>query len=637
MSAPSRPQGTTAPAGAPPRTPQSMFGGRPMGGLGVPTQKAKDFKGTVIRLLRYVQPHRSALIVVVMTGALGTIFGVLGPKILGLATTKIFEGFLAKASGVPGAGIDFGYVSTILLGLIVLYVVGSVFQYLMQYLMAGIAQQTVYAMRREVEAKFDRLPLQFFDSRTRGEVMSRAVNDLDSISSTLQQNLTQLLTSVLMLIGVIVMMLTISLILTIVIFLTLPLSLAIVARIAKRSQTFFMEQQAALGALNGHVAEMYNGHGIVTAFGHENKSVAAFDALNEKYYDSAWRAQFVTGIIMPTMMFVGNVGFVLVAVIGGLLVTRGAITIGDVQAFIQYSRQFSMPITQLSGIANMIQLTVVAAERVFELLDEAEEAPDAVNAVAIESPRGAVQFDAVSFRYKEDVPLIEDLSLDVAPGQMIAIVGPTGAGKTTLVNLLMRFYDVERGAIRIDGVDIRQLRRGALRRMFGMVLQDTWLFSGTIRENIAYGRADASDADIVRAARAAQADHFIRTLPDNYATAINEEASNLSQGQKQLLTIARAFLADPAILILDEATSSVDTRTEVLIQSAMRELMRGRTTFVIAHRLSTIRTADTILMLERGRIVERGSHRDLLAAKGHYAALYYSQFAGRGAQPAAVR
>jgi len=626
MSTPSRPQ---PPAGAPPRPAPPLFGPpRPMGGLGVPTQKAKNFKGTVARLLGYLRPHRPALIVVIVAGAIGTVFMVLGPKILGLATTKIFEGFVARASGAPGAGIDFAYVGRLLLWLIGLYLVGNAFQYLMQFMMAGIAQRTVYVLRQEVEAKFDRLPLKFFDSRTRGEVMSRAVNDLDSISGTLQQNLTQLLTSILTLIGVITMMLTISWILTVVVVLTLPLSITIVARIAKRSQKFFMQQQMALGALNGHVAEMYGGHTIVTAFGHERTSVQTFDALNEKYYEGAWRAQFVSGIIMPTMMFVGNLGFVLVAVIGGVLVTRRAITIGDVQAFIQYSRQFTMPITQLSGIANMIQLTVVAAERVFELLDEPEEAPDAVDAKVIEQPRGRVQFDAISFRYKDDVPLIDDLSLEIVPGQKVAIVGPTGAGKTTLVNLLMRFYDVDRGAIRVDGVDIREMTRGGLRHVFGMVLQDTWLFSGTIRENIAYGRTGASNDDIVHAARAAQADHFIRTLPDNYDTAINEEASNLSLGQKQLLTIARAFLANPAVLILDEATSSVDTRTEVLIQRAMADLMHGRTTFVIAHRLSTIRNADTILMMEQGRIVERGSHVALLAAKGRYAALYHSQFAG---------
>jgi ATP-binding cassette, subfamily B, multidrug efflux pump len=615
----------------PPRTapPRDIFGNRPIGGLGVPTQKAKNFTATRNRLIGYLRPHRARLTIVVLAGAIGTVFSVLGPKILGLATTKIFEGFVAKAAGVPGAAIDFDAVGRILLGLVALYVIGNSFQYLMQYLMANVAQQTVYAMRRDVEAKFDRLPLRFFDSHTRGEVMSRAVNDLDSISSTLQQNLTQLLTSALTLVGVIVMMLTISWILTLVIVLTLPLSIVIVARIAKRSQKFFIKQQMALGALNGHVAEMYGGHTIVTAFGREQKSIAAFDALNDAYHDGAWRAQFVTGIIMPTMMFVGNLGYVLVAVIGGVLVTRRAIAIGDVQAFVQYGRQFSMPITQLSGIANTIQLTIVAAERVFELLDEPEEPPDAADAARIASPHGAVQFDRVSFRYVESVPLIGDLTLDIAPGRKVAIVGPTGAGKTTLVNLLMRFYDVDGGAIRVDGVDIRHLQRSALRRTFGMVLQDTWLFSGTIRENIAYGREHPTEDAIVKAARAAQADHFIRTLPESYATPINEEASNLSQGQKQLLTIARAFLADPAVLILDEATSSVDTRTEVLIQQAMSELMRGRTTFVIAHRLSTIRNADVILMMERGSIVEQGTHQELLAAKGRYAELYHSQFAGR--------
>jgi len=495
--------------------------------------------------------------------------------------------------------------------------------------MSNIAQKTVYAIRREVEAKFGRLPLKFFDSRTHGEILSRAVNDLDNISSTLQQNLTQLISSVLSVIGIIVMMLTISWILTIVVVLTLPLSVTIVAAIAKRSQAFFVRQQKALGELNGHVAEMYSGHTIVTAFGHEERAVAQFNDLNGAYYEGAWRAQFATGIMFPVMMFVGNLGYVAVAVIGGYLVTRRAIAIGDVQAFIQYSRQFSMPITQLSSMANTIQLTIASAERVFELLDEAEEPADAPAAGVVSAPKGDLRLDRITFSYQPDVPLIEDMSIDVAHGKTVAIVGPTGAGKTTLVNLLMRFYDVGGGSIRVDGVDIRELSRGGLRRMFGMVLQDTWLFAGSIRDNIAYGREGASEEAIVKAARAAQADHFIRTLPENYDTLINEEATNLSQGQKQLLTIARAFLADPAILILDEATSSVDTRTEVLIQNAMAQLMKARTAFVIAHRLSTIRNADLILMMEHGRIVETGTHHELLAAHGRYADLYHSQFAGR--------
>ena len=617
-----------APPGPPPR---DMFGNRPIGGLGMPTQKAKNFQATANRLLGYLRPHRAALVFVTVAGAIGTVFSVLGPKILGMATTRIFEGFLAKARGVPGAHVDFDYVGRILAWLIVLYIVGNAFQYLMQYLMANIAQRTVYEMRRQVEAKFDRLPLKFFDARTHGEVMSRAVNDLDSISSTLQQNLTQLLTSALTLIGLIVMMLTISWILTLVIVVTLPISMVIVAKIAKRSQKFFMKQQVALGGLNGHVTEMYAGHMVVTAFGHQRASIEKFEKLNADYYDGAWRAQFVTGIIWPTMMFVGNIGYVLVAVIGGVLVTRRSLPIGDVQAFISYGRQFNMPITQLSGIANVIQLTIVSAERVFDLLDEPEETPDSVEAKPMASVRGAVQFDDVTFQYKPDVPLIQNMRLDIVPGRTIAIVGHTGAGKTTLVNLLMRFYDVDCGAIRVDGVDIRAMKRGVLRRTFGMVLQDTWLFSGTIRENIAYGRAGATEAEIVNASKAAHADHFIRTLPENYDTPINEVASNLSEGQKQLLTIARAFVADPAILILDEATSSVDTRTEVLIQRAMHELMLGRTTFVIAHRLSTIRNADTILMMEKGRIVEQGTHEQLVAAKGKYAEMYQSQFAGRAA------
>jgi ATP-binding cassette subfamily B protein len=612
----------------PPAAAAAMFGRGPMGGFGMPVQKARDFKGTLRRLTGYLAPHRPAVIVVLVAGVMATLFSVIGPKMLGLATTKIFEGYLGRTLGLSTAGIDFGYVGRMLSTLMALYIVSAAFGYLQQYLMSGVAQTTVYALRQDVEAKFSRLPLRFFDTRTHGEILSRAVNDLDNISSTLQQNLTQLISSLLSVIGIIIMMLTISWVLTIVVVLTLPLSVFIVARVAKRSQGFFVRQQKALGELNGHVAEMYSGHAIVTAYGHEARSVATFNALNEQYYDGAWRAQFATGVMFPIMMFVGNLGYVAVAVIGGFLVIQRAIAIGDVQAFIQYSRQFSMPITQLSTIANTIQLTIASAERVFELLDEAEEPADSPTAAVPATPRGDVQFDQVAFSYQPDVPLIEDMVLDVPSGQMVAIVGHTGAGKTTLVNLLMRFYDVNAGAIRVDGIDIRELSRGGLRRLFGMVLQDTWLFSGTIRDNIAYGREHASAEAIVQAARAAQADHFIRTLPDNYDTLINEEATNLSQGQKQLLTIARAFLADPAILILDEATSSVDTRTEVLIQEAMGRLMHGRTTFVIAHRLSTIRNADVILMMEHGRIVEKGTHQALLDARGRYADLYQSQFTG---------
>ncbi|MEP7116942.1 MAG: ABC transporter ATP-binding protein [Acidobacteriota bacterium] len=608
--------------------PASPFGRGPMGGFGMPVQKAKDFKGTLRRLAGYLTPHRVALGVVVAAGVLSTLFSVLGPKLIGTATTWIFEGYLRRRQGPASAGIDFAALARLIRTLLALYVTSALFQYLQQYLMSGVAQRTVYALRHDVEAKFSRLPLRFFDSRTHGEILSRAVNDLDNISSTLQQNLTQLITSVLTVVGIIIMMLTISPVLTLVVVLTLPLSVIVVSRIAKRSQGYFVRQQKALGELNGHVAEMYAGHAIVTAFGHEGRAIRRFHELNDKYYDGAWRAQFVTGVMFPITMFVGNLGYVAVAVIGGYLVTRRAIAIGDVQAFIQYSRQFSMPITQLSSIANTIQLTVASAERVFELLDEVEEPADVARVAAPIAPRGDLRFEHVAFSYQADAPLIEDMNLVVSPGQTVAIVGPTGAGKTTMVNLMMRFYDVNAGAIRVDGLDIRDLARGPLRRLFGMVLQDTWLFSGTIRDNIAYGREDASDEAIVQAARAAQADHFIRTLPENYATVINEEATNLSQGQKQLLTIARAFLADPAILILDEATSSVDTRTEVLIQAAMAQLMRGRTTFVIAHRLSTIRTADVILMMEHGRIVETGSHDALLAAGGRYAALYQSQFAG---------
>src|SRR5258707_435923 len=495
--------------------------------------------------------------------------------------------------------------------------------------MGGVAQRTVYRMRREVQEKLARLPLKFFDTRTHGEILSRAVNDMDNISTTLQQSITQLIVSAITLLGVLVMMLTISWLLSLIILVTLPLSLIVTMGIARRSQKYFRDQQRSLGQLNGHVEEMYTGHKIVKAFGHEKKAMEEFAEFNEKLYQAGWRAQFMTGMMMPLMRSIGNLGYAFVAVIGGIMVAQGNMAIGDVQAFIQYAQQFSQPIMQLANIANVIQSTMASAERIFELLDEEEQIPEAENAVVIAEPQGAVEFRHVKFGYKEDAILMEDMNIDVQPGQMIAIVGPTGAGKTTLVNLLMRFYEVNGGAILVDGVNITDLKRGDLRRTFGMVLQDTWLFNGTIRDNIAYGREGASETEIVRAARAANADHFIRTLPEGYQTVLNEEATNISQGQKQLLTIARAFLADPEILILDEATSSVDTRTEQQIQKAMSELMKGRTSFVIARRLSTIRDADLILVMNHGTIVEKGTHRQLLEANGFYADLYNSQFTGR--------
>jgi ATP-binding cassette subfamily B protein len=513
----------------------------------------------------------------------------------------------------------------ILLGL---YIISAIFIFIQQYLMAGVAQRTIYKLRQEVDEKLSRLPLKYFDGRTHGEILSRAVNDMDNISSTLQQSVTQMITSVVTLAGVLIMMLSISWQLTLIVLATLPLSIFVVTGIAKRSQDFFRRQQRSLGNLNGHVEEMYSGHKIVKAFGHEGKAIAQFDDLNDSLYDAGWKAQFVSGVIMPLMRFVGNIGYVFVAVAGGIMATQGAISLGDVQAFIQYSAQFTQPITQLANIANVIQSAIASAERVFELLDEEEQVPETTQPVAIINPQGAVEFKHVRFGYTKDNILMEDMNIDVKPGQMIAIVGPTGAGKTTLVNLLMRFYEVNGGKILVDGVDITQLKRGDLRRMFGMVLQDTWLFHGTLRDNIAYGRENASEEEIVEASKAAYADHFIRTLPEGYKMVLNEEATNISQGQKQLLTIARAFLADPEILILDEATSSVDTRTELLIQTAMEKLMKGRTNFVIAHRLSTIRNADLILVMNHGTIIEKGTHKGLLAKNGFYADLYNSQFKG---------
>lgn len=596
--------------------------------MGMPVEKAKDFKGTLKRLLGYLKPIRVKLVFVVFMAILSTIFSIVSPKVLGKATTKLFEGFMMKMKGIPNASIDFSYILNILTILGGLYLISFLFSYIMQYIMASAAQKTVFDMRQDISNKLGKLPLKYYDSRTHGEILSRVTNDVDTISSTLQQSITQLITAVVTIIGVIIMMFSISTTMTLIIFITLPLSVFVTKGVASRSQKFFKSQQKALGELNGHVEEMYTGHKIVKVFGHEKKSIEKFDEINEKLYEAGWKAQFISGLIMPLMNFVNNIGYVFVSVVGGLLVTKKAINIGDIQAFIQYSRRFGQPIVQTANIANIIQATIAAAERVFEVLDEIEEIPDAEDSVKIDAPKGEVKFQNVKFGYKEDVTLIENMNIEVKQGQTIAIVGPTGAGKTTLVNLLMRFYEINDGSIAIDGTDIRDFKRGNLRSIFGMVLQDTWLFKGTIRDNIAYGRIDAAEEDIVEATKAAHADHFIRTLPDGYDTILNEEANNISQGQKQLLTIARAILADPAILILDEATSSVDTRTEVYIQKAMGELMKGRTSFVIAHRLSTIKDADMILVMNEGSIIEKGNHEELLDKNGFYADLYNSQFVG---------
>lgn len=590
----------------------------------MPVQKAKDFKGTLYRLTHYLKPHKYRLLAVLLATILSTVFGIVAPDLMGKATTILFN-------GATGHGMQFAAILHILLVLAILYIFSSLFTYVQQYVMAGVAQKTVYELRKQVNDKLSRLPLKFYDGRPNGDILSRFINDFDNISNTLQQSLAQLISAVVTFVGVIVMMLTISPLMTLVVVLTLPLSIIVTRVIAKKSQVFFKGQQRSLGKLNAHVEEMYTGHKIVKVYGHEEKSINQFKEINEQLYGFAWKSQYVSGLIMPLMNFIGNIGYLLVSVIGGLLVMKRAIEIGDIQAFIQYARQFSQPITQLSSISNIVQSTIASAERVFELLDEMEEVAEPKDATAIETPKGEVQFEHVQFGYKSDAPLIEDMNIDVKAGQTIAIVGPTGAGKTTLVNLLMRFYELNGGKITIDGKDITRLKRSNLRSLFGMVLQDTWLFNGTIMDNIAYGREGASEEEVIQAAKSAYADRFIRTLPDGYNTILNEEASNISQGQKQLLTIARAILSNPSILILDEATSSVDTRTEVLIQKAMNELMSGRTSFVIAHRLSTIREADLILVMNHGKVVEQGNHHALLAKGGFYAELYNSQFTANSA------
>ncbi len=613
-----------------------------------PVQKARDFKGTLKRLTEYLRPEKYSFITVFFLAVASTVFSIVGPKIMGKATTKLADGVMAKYAyfirlqtaiqeNMPAAvinnlkkqpipGFDFDYIGKILLLLVALYAISALCSYVMGYIMSSVSQNTVYRMRNDVKDKLDRLPLKYFDQRPYGEILSRVTNDMDNIATTLQQSLTQLITSFVTVIGILVMMLTISPLMTLIALVSLPVSMLITVQITKRSQKYFAEQQKCVGEINGHVEEMYAGHKIVKAFGQEDESVEKFREINERLYKVGWKAQFMSGIIFPALNFVSNIGYVLICVVGGLLVAHKKIEIGDIQAFIQYTRSFTHPIIQVANIANVLQSTVASAERVFEILDEEEQVPDREDAKVIEFPRGRVRFEHVKFGYKEDAPLMEDLSIDVKEGSTIAIVGPTGAGKTTLVNLIMRFYEVQGGRITVDGVDIRDIRRGDLRTMFGMVLQDTWLFNGTIRDNIAYGREGASEEEIISAAKAANADHFIRALPDGYDTVLNEEASNISQGQKQLLTIARAILADPAILILDEATSNIDTRTEVLIQRAMSNLMKDRTSFVIAHRLSTIRDAHLILVMNQGAIIEQGSHTELLARGGFYADLYNSQF-----------
>jgi len=586
--------------------------------------KARDFKGTMSKLIAYLGQYKAAVIIVFIFAIASTAANIAGPKLLGNATTTLFTGVMAQLSGT--GSIDFNSIGQIILLTIGLYLMSAMFAYLQGWIMASVSTNIAYRFRRDISEKINRMPLHYFDATTHGEVLSRITNDVDTVNQTLSQSLTQIITSIVTVVGVLVMMFYINWMMTLVALIMIPLSMGVVGVIIGQSQKFFKQQQDYLGHVNGHVEEMYGGHIVMKAFNGEEESIQKFDQSNNMLYDAAWKSQFLSGMMMPLMMFIGNLGYVAVAILGSYLAIKGTITVGDIQAFIQYVRSFTQPITQLANISNILQQTAAAAERVFEFLEEAEEVEESAQPVQLENVEGRVEFKDVHFGYSPEKIIINDFCFYAEPGQKIAIVGPTGAGKTTMVKLLMRFYDVNDGAIMVDGHDIREFSRHDLRKMFGMVLQDTWLYNGSIMENIRYGRTDATDAEVIAAAKAAHVDHFVHALPDGYNMVLNEETSNISQGQMQLLTIARAVLADPKILILDEATSSVDTRTEILIQKAMDSLMKNRTSFVIAHRLSTIRDADWILVMKDGDIVEQGKHEKLLAKKGFYAELYNSQF-----------